>query len=119
MDTVAQKLPIPYDFDHEPEAAYAVAAALVRLGLHAYSEYMGFGTPVVVPIGDETLLFFQGWGEDDGWYASRQYLDITGEWQPDENEESTITIPELAGNTDPEAIASAINDAVIARYYPE
>jgi hypothetical protein len=113
MSTVPQ---IPFDMDHEDDAAHTVAEALVRLGVPARAEYMGYGTPVIVTMDDGAFYAFQGWGDEGGWYASRHALHTgLGAWGPDESEESTISIPSLAGITDFEQIAGEIRATLVAR----
>ncbi len=117
MNTVAQ---LPFEMDYEDEAAEQIAAALVRLQVDAHAEFMGFGTPVIVMVGEAQEYLFQGWGteqNEDGWFASRQWLDLPANmWQPDEREASYIQIPALKGVTDFEEIARGIRDAVAARH---
>jgi hypothetical protein len=114
MNTVPQTLYAP---EYESDAAEEIAVALVRLGTDARAEYMGFGTPVIVRVGDQTQYLFQGWGDEDGWYAGREWLDRPANmWQPDESEGAGFELPDLAGVTDLEQIARAIHAAVNARH---
>lgn len=113
MSTLPQ---IPFDQDYEPEAAEEIAKRLTALGIEARAEFMGFGTPVNVQVTDDSYFKFQGWGDTDGWYAGREYLDAAGVYQPDESDEGHIEIPTLAGVTDFDAIAQGIKAALQAKY---
>ncbi len=105
---VPEPTQIPYTYEGEAAAARAVADALIKRGIDAKHEFLGFGTPVMVQVSDDAQLYFQGWGQDGGWYASRHELDADGLWGPDENEETAVELPHLAGVQDIEQIADAI-----------
>lgn len=116
MNTVAQTAQIPYDIDHEGDAAKVIVAILMSRGILARSEYMGYGTPILVPVGDKVEYAFQGWGqEDDHWYGGRHVPDDLERWGPDEQEDSSIELTHVKGERDLMKIAIAIHEGIVER----